>query len=410
MSSGPYQGLNSKKSDNLMKRIYLDNSATTKVSKEVLDAMLPYFTEHYGNPSSLHSMGQEANVAVENARAQVAKAIGADPKEIIFTSCGTEADNLALVGAARANKARGNHIITSSVEHPAILRTCEFLQKEGFNVTYLPVDQYGMVSPADVEASITPQTTLISVMAVNNEIGTIQPLNEIGKIAKEHKVYFHTDAVQGIGKIPINVNDQQIDMLSMAGHKIHAPKGVGALYVRKGTKIQALIHGGGQEHNMKSGTENVPGIVGLGKAAEIAIRDFDRNTEIMRHLRDKLIKGILQIEAVHLNGHPTIRSPNNVNASFSYIEGESLILFLDMAGIEGSTGSACSSKNLKASHVLLACGMPPEEAHGSLRLTNCEFNTDEEIDFVLETLPGIVNKLRAMSPLYQKAKAQKSTS
>jgi cysteine desulfurase len=380
------------------------------VSKEVLEAMLPYFTEHYGNPSSLHTMGQEANVAVENARAQVAKAIGADPKEIIFTSCGTEADNLALVGAARANKARGNHIITSSVEHPAILRTCEFLQKEGFNVTYLPVDKYGMVSAADVETAITPQTTLISVMAVNNEIGTIQPLKEIGKIAREHKVNFHTDAVQAIGKIPISVNDQGIDMLSMAGHKIHAPKGVGALYVRKGTKIQALIHGGGQEHNMKSGTENVPGIVGLGKAAEIAIRDFDKNTEIMSHLRDKLIKGILQIEAVHLNGHPTIRSPNNVNASFSYIEGESLILFLDMAGIEGSTGSACSSKNLKASHVLLACGMPPEEAHGSLRLTNCEFNTDEEIDYVLETLPGIVNKLRAMSPLYQKAKAQKSTS
>jgi cysteine desulfurase len=380
------------------------------VSKEVLEAMLPYFTEHYGNPSSLHTMGQEANVAVENARAQVAKAIGADPKEIIFTSCGTEADNLALVGAARANKAKGNHIITSSVEHPAILRTCEFLQKEGFNVTYLPVDKYGMVSAADVETAITPQTTVISVMAVNNEIGTIQPLKEIGKIAREHKVNFHTDAVQAIGKIPISVNDQGIDMLSMAGHKIHAPKGVGALYVRKGTKIQALIHGGGQEHNMKSGTENVPGIVGLGKAAEIAIRDFDKNTEIMSHLRDKLIKGILQIEAVHLNGHPTIRSPNNVNASFSYIEGESLILFLDMAGIEGSTGSACSSKNLKASHVLLACGMPPEEAHGSLRLTNCEFNTDEEIDYVLETLPGIVNKLRAMSPLYQKAKAQKSTS
>ena len=318
-----------------MKRIYLDNSATTQVSKEVLDTMLPYFTEHYGNPSSLHTMGQEANVAVENARAQVAKAIGADAKEIIFTSCGTEADNLALVGVAQANKAKGNHIITSSVEHPAILRTCEFLQKEGFSVTYLPVDQYGMVSPADVEAAITPQTTLVSIMAVNNEIGTVQPIKEIGKIAKEHKVYFHTDAVQAIGKIPINVNDQGIDMLSLAGHKIHAPKGVGALYVRKGTKIQALIHGGGQEHNMKSGTENVPGIVGLGKAAEVAIRDFDKNTAIMRHLRDKLIKGILQLEAVRLNGHPTIRSPNNVNVSFNYIEGESIILFLDMAGIEG---------------------------------------------------------------------------
>ena len=293
MSSSPIRGFNRKKSDYLMKRIYLDNSATTQVSKEVLDAMLPFFTEHYGNPSSLHTMGQEANVAVENARAQVAKAIGADSKEIIFTSCGTEADNLALVGVAQANKAKGNHIITSSVEHPAILRTCEFLQKEGFNVTYLPVDRYGMVSPADVEAAITPQTTLVSIMAVNNEIGTIQPIKEIGKIAKEHKVYFHTDAVQAIGKIPVNVNDQGIDLLSLAGHKIHAPKGVGALYVRKGTKIQALIHGGGQEHNMKSGTENVPGIVGLGKAAEVAIRDFDKNTEIMRRLRDKLIKGIM---------------------------------------------------------------------------------------------------------------------
>jgi cysteine desulfurase len=393
-----------------MKRIYLDNSATTQVSKEVLDTMLPFFTEHYGNPSSLHTMGQEANVAVENARAQVAKAIGADAKEIIFTSCGTEADNLALVGVAQANKAKGNHIITSSVEHPAILRTCEFLQKDGFSVTYLPVDKYGMVSATDVEAAITPQTTLISIMAVNNEIGTIQPIKEIGRIAKEHKLYFHTDAVQAIGKIPINVNDQSIDMLSLAGHKIHAPKGVGALYVRKGTKIQALIHGGGQEHNMKSGTENVPGIVGLGKAAEIAVRDFDKNTEIMRRLRDKLIKGIMPLEAVRLNGHPTLRSPNNVNVSFNYIEGESIILFLDMAGIEGSTGSACSSKNLKASHVLLACGMHPEEAHGSLRLTNCEFNTDAEIDYVLETIPGVVDKLRAMSPLYQKARAQKSTS
>ncbi|BAI60480.1 probable cysteine desulfurase [Methanocella paludicola SANAE] len=386
-----------------MKRIYLDNSATTKVSPEVLDAMLPFFTENYGNPSSLHTMGQEANVAVQAAREQVAKAIGADAGEIIFTSCGTEADNLALVGTAYANRKKGDHIITSSVEHPAILRTCEYLEKEGFKVTYLPVDNYGMVSPASVEAAITPQTTLISVMAVNNEIGTIQPIKEIGNIAKDHKIYFHTDAVQGVGKIPLNVKNDNIDMLSLAGHKIHAPKGVGALYVKKGTRIQALIHGGGQERNMKSGTENVPGIVGLGKACEVGIRDFDKNVAHMTKLRNKLMEGILKIDHVHLNGHPTIRSPNNVNASFNFIEGESLVLFLDMAGIEASTGSACSSKNLKASHVLLACGMNPEEAHGSLRFTNSELNTGEEIDYVLETLPGIVDRLRAMSPLYKKA-------
>ncbi|WP_174590902.1 cysteine desulfurase NifS [Methanocella conradii] len=386
-----------------MKKVYLDNSATTRVSQEVLDAMLPFFTEMYGNPSSLHTMGQEANAAVQKAREQVARAIGADAEEIIFTSCGTEADNLALVGTAYANRKKGNHIITSSIEHPAILRTCEFLEKEGFRVTYLPVDRYGMVSPADVEAAIRPETTLISVMAVNNEIGTIQPVREIGRIAKEHNVYFHTDAVQAVGKVPINVKKDDIDMLSLSGHKIHAPKGVGALYVKKGTRIQALIHGGGQERNMKSGTENVPGIVGLGQACEAAIRDFDKNTAHMTKLRDKLIEGLLKIDRVRLNGHPTIRSPNNVNVSFSFIEGESLVLFLDMAGIEASTGSACSSKNLKASHVLLACGLPPEEAHGSLRLTNCAFNTEDEIDYVLETLPGIVDRLRAMSPLYKEA-------
>ncbi|MDI6895843.1 cysteine desulfurase NifS [Methanocella conradii] len=386
-----------------MKKVYLDNSATTRVSQEVLDAMLPFFTETYGNPSSLHTMGQEASAAVQKAREQVARAIGADAEEIIFTSCGTEADNLALVGTAYANRKKGNHIITSSIEHPAILRTCEFLEKEGFRVTYLPVDRYGMVSPADVEAAIRPETTLISVMAVNNEIGTIQPVREIGRIAKEHNVYFHTDAVQAVGKVPINVKKDDIDMLSLSGHKIHAPKGVGALYVKKGTRIQALIHGGGQERNMKSGTENVPGIVGLGQACEAAIRDFDKNTAHMKRLRDKLIEGLLKIDRVRLNGHPTIRSPNNVNVSFSFIEGESLVLFLDMAGIEASTGSACSSKNLKASHVLLACGLPPEEAHGSLRLTNCAFNTEDEIDYVLETLPGIVDRLRAMSPLYKEA-------
>jgi cysteine desulfurase len=386
-----------------MKRIYLDNSATSKVSKEVLDAMLPYFTEMYGNPSSLHQMGREAHEAVEKARAQAAKAIGADAGEIIFTSCGTEGDNLALVGTAYANKKAGNHIITSAIEHPAILRTCEFLEREGFKVTYLPVDNEGILNTADLEAAITPETTLISVMAINNEIGTIQPIKEIGRIARAKDIYFHTDAVQAIGKIPVNVNDMGVDMLTIAGHKIHAPKGVGLLYVRKGTRVQALIHGGGQERNMKSGTENVPGIVGLGAACKAASRDLEKNAAHMTRLRDKLIDGILKIDNVHLNGHRTIRSPNNVNASFSFIEGESMVLMLDMSGIQASTGSACSSKNLKASHVLLACGLPPEEAHGSLRFTNCEYNTDEEICLVLETLPGIVSRLRAMSPLYKKA-------
>lgn len=385
-----------------MKRIYLDNSATTQVSPEVLDAMLPHLTGSYGNPSSLHAMGQEAGAAVQAAREQVAKAIGADAAEIVFTSGGTEADNLAIAGTAYANRRKGDHIVTSAIEHPAILRTCEHLEKEGFRVTYLPVDRYGLVSPAAVEAAITPRTTLVSIMAVNNEIGTIQPVREIGRIARERGVAFHTDAVQGVGKVPIHVGDDNVDLLSLAAHKIHGPKGVGALYVKKGNRIQALVHGGGQERNLKSGTENVPGIAGLGKACEIARRDFAGNVARMAGLRDRLIGGILQIDHVRLNGHPTLRSPNNVNASFGFIEGESLVLSLDMAGIEASTGSACSSKSLKASHVLLACGMAPEEAHGSLRLTNSELNTGEEIDYVLEALPGIVNRLREMSPLYDK--------
>jgi cysteine desulfurase len=339
-----------------MKRIYLDNNSSTKVSKEVLDAMLPYFSENHGNPSSMHTMGQEANLAVQNAREQVAQVIGAEPQEIVFTSSGTESDNLALLGFAYANKTKGNHIITSSIEHPAILQTCEFLKKNGFEVTYLPVDQYGMVNPADVYVTVRPETILISVMTINNEIGTIQPIREIGRIAKAHDICFHTDAVGSIGQMHIDVKELGLDMLSMGSHKIHGPKGIGALYVKKDTKMQGLFHGGAQERNLRSGTENVPGIVGMGKACEVVLRDLYKNTAYMTRLRDRLIDRILEIEHVRLNGHRTKRAPNNVNVSFSFIDGKSLLTALDMAGIEGSRGCACLSKDSTASHVLLACG------------------------------------------------------
>lgn len=382
-----------------MRRIYLDNSATSMVSNEALEAMLPYFTENYGNASSLHSMGQEARAAIEKAREQVARAIGAETSEIIFTSGGTESDNISLIGTAMANKKKGDHIITSSIEHVAILETCKYLEKEGFKVTYLPVDKEGIVSVSQVEAAIKPETTLISVMHVNNEIGTIQPLKAIGELAHKKDITFHTDAVQSLGKVKVDVNDLGVDLLSMSGHKFHGPKGIGVLYVRKGTKIKPINFGGGHEKGIRSGTENVPGIVGLGQAAEAAVRDFDKNTSHMIKLRDRLIDGLLKIEDTRLNGHRTKRSPNNVNVSFSYMEGESLLLMLDMEGIEGSTGSACSSKKLMASHVLLALGMKPEDAHGSLRLTCSEFNTPKEMDFVVDTVPKHVARLREMSPI-----------
>ncbi|OPY27023.1 MAG: putative cysteine desulfurase 2 [Methanocella sp. PtaU1.Bin125] len=386
-----------------MKRVYLDNSATSKVDDEVLDAMLPFFTGKYGNPSSLYALGRESREAIEVARQQVASAIGASPAEIIFTSGGTEADNIAIVGSALAGKKKGNHIITSSIEHPAVLETCRYLEKEGFKVTYLPVTPEGIVRVDELAAAITKETILITVMQVNNEIGSIQPIAEIGRIAKEKGIRFHTDAVQAMGKVRVNVNDLGVDLLSLSGHKIHGPKGVGALYLRKGTPVRSLVHGGGHERGIRSGTENVPGIAGMGKACEVMTRDFERNVAHMTRLRDRLMDGLLKIEHSRLNGpRGAQRSPNNVNVSYSFVEGESMVLLLDMAGIEVSTGSACSSTKLEPSHVLLSCGLPAEEAHGSLRMTNSKYSTEEEIDYVIETLPGIVARLREMSPLYRR--------
>jgi cysteine desulfurase len=386
-----------------MKRVYLDNSATTKADDEVVNAMLPFFTEKYGNASSLYTLGRESHEAIEAARQQVATAIGANPAEIIFTSGGTEADNIAITGSALASKRKGNHIITSAIEHPAVLETCRHLEKEGFKVTYVPVTPEGIVKVDELEAAVTSETILITVMQVNNEIGSIQPIAEIGRIAKEKGVRFHTDAVQAIGKVKVDVNEMGVDMLSLSGHKIHGPKGVGALYVRKGTPVRSLVYGGGHERGIRSGTENVPGIVGIGKACEVTIRGFDRNVAHMTRLRDRLMDGLLKIEHSRLNGpRGAKRSPNNVNVSYSFIEGESMVLLLDMAGIEVSTGSACSSKKLEPSHVLLSCGLPAEEAHGSLRMTNSKYSTEEDIDYVIETLPGIVARLREMSPLYRR--------
>jgi cysteine desulfurase len=390
------------------KRIYLDHAATTYTNKEVLNEMLPYFTEYFGNPSSVHQFGREVKKSIDVARDRVAKAIGALPEEIYFTAGGSEADNLAIKGVAYANKSKGNHIITTKIEHPAVLETCEQLEKEGFEVTFLDVDQYGVVSPEAVRNAIKDNTILISVMYANNEIGTIQPISEIAQIANEKKIYFHTDAVQAIGSIRINVKEQNIDMLSMAGHKFYGPKGVGALYVRKGVKLISIIHGGSQERKRRAGTENVPGIIGIGKAIELAYQKFDENNARITMLRDKLIKGIMEkVPYTRLNGHAENRLPNNTNFCFEYIEGESLLLNLDMKGIAGSSGSACSSGSLEPSHVLLAIGLPHEIAHGSLRLSLGEVNTEEDIEYVLQVLPEIVDRLRQMSPLYEKVKGGK---
>ena len=383
-----------------MDRIYLDNAATTAVSPEVLTAMLPYFTECYGNPSSIHSTGRDAHKAVDAARRQVAAAINADPAEIYFTAGGSESDNWAIKGTAFAKKDKGNHIITTAIEHHAVLHTCQWLEKQGFEVTYLPVDENGLVSVEDVEKAITDKTILISIMAANNEIGTIEPIAEIGALARSKGILFHTDAVQAVGAIPLDVKAMNIDMLSMSGHKFHGPKGIGALYVRKGVRLDTLIAGGAQERGKRAGTENLPGIVGIGKAIEIATRDMEANAERMTRLRDKLIHGILEeIPDVRLNGHPTRRLPNNVNVSVRYIEGEALLLRLDLAGIAGSSGSACTSGSLDPSHVLLAIGLPHEIAHGSLRLTLGTDTTEADIDEVLDKLPGIVKNLRDMSVL-----------
>ena len=382
--------------------IYLDNAATTPVRKEVLEEMTPYFSKKYGNASSLHSLGREANKALQEARTRVADVINAMSEEIYFTSGGSEADNLAIKGIAFANKDKGNHIIVSSIEHDAVLNTCKFLAGNGFEVTYLPVDKYGFVNCEGIERAVTKKTILISVMHANNEIGTIEPIANIGSLAQEKGVYFHTDAVQSFGKIPIDVEKMGIDLLSASSHKVYGPKGVGALYVKKGIEIQPLIHGGGHENGLRSGTENVAGIAGFGKAAELA--ENERAIEAGREikLRDKLIKGALKIKNSYLNGHPTIRLPNNANFSFKFIEGEGLILDLDSYGIAASTGSACSSKTLEPSHVLLAIGLKHEEAHGSLRLTLGRETTDKDINYVLKTLPKSVERLRKISPYKNK--------
>lgn len=392
----------------MSKRIYMDHAATTYVNKEVLNEMLPFFTEHFGNPSSVHQFGRDVKKNIDLARNRVANAIGALPEEIYFTAGGSEADNLAVKGVAYANKSKGNHIITSKIEHPAVIETCEQLEKEGFEVTYLGVDQYGLVNPEDVRKAIKETTILISIMYANNEIGTIQPITEIANIAKEKKVYFHTDAVQAIGSVRINVKEQNIDMLSLAGHKFYGPKGVGALYIRKGVKLVSIIHGGSQERKRRAGTENVPGIIGIGKAIELAYQKFDEQNSRITMLRNKLIKGVMEkIPYTRLNGHPEHRLPNNANFCFEFIEGESLLLNLDMKGIAGSSGSACSSGSLEPSHVLLAIGLPHEIAHGSLRLSLGEINTEEDVDYVLQVLPEIVDRLRQMSPLYENVKGGK---
>ena len=383
-----------------MDRIYLDNAATTAVSPEVLEAMLPYFTQCFGNPSSIHSTGRDARRVVDAARKQVAAAIGAQPQEIYFTAGGSESDNWAIKGTAFAKRSKGNHIITSAIEHHAVLHTCAWLEKQGFEVTYLPVDEFGRVRVEDVEKAITDRTILITIMAANNEIGTIQPIAEIGKLAHDKGILFHTDAVQAIGAMPIDVNAMHIDMLSMSGHKFHGPKGIGALYIHKGVKIDQYLHGGAQERGQRAGTENLAGIVGMGKAIEIATQHLEENAARLTVLRDKLIDGILaEIPDVRLNGHRTQRLPNNVNVSVRYVEGEALLLRLDLAGIAGSSGSACTSGSLDPSHVLLAIGLPHEIAHGSLRLSLGTDTTEAEIDEVLDKLPGIVKNLRDMSPL-----------
>ncbi len=385
--------------------IYMDHAATTYTKKEVLEEMLPFFSEHFGNPSSIHKFGRDVRKYVDTAREKVAKALGALPEEIYFTAGGSEADNWAVKGTAYANKSKGNHIITTQIEHHALLHTCEYLEKEGFEVTYLPVDEYGLVSVEDVKNAITDKTILISIMYANNEIGTIEPIAEIGKLARERGIYFHTDAVQAVGSVKIDVKEQNIDMLSLSAHKFYGPKGIGVLYVRKGVKLLSFIHGGAQERGRRAGTENTPGIIGLAKAIELATENLEEHSSRITALRDKLIKGIMEkVPYTRLNGHPVKRLPGNVSFCFQYIEGESLLLNLDMKGIAGSSGSACTSGSLDPSHVLLAIGLPHEIAHGSLRLSLGDVNTEEDVDYVLEVLPEIVDRLRQMSPLYEKVK------
>lgn len=391
-----------------MKYIYMDNAATTRVKEEVLEAMLPYLKENYGNPSSVYSLGTRSKVALEDSRKVIADLLNANPREVFFTSGGSESDNWALKGIAYKYKDKGKHIITSKIEHHAILHTCEYLEKQGFEVTYLDVDEYGLIDLEDLKNSIREDTILISIMYANNEIGTIEPIKEIGEIAKEKDIFFHTDAVQAFGNIKIDVKELNIDLLSISAHKINGPKGVGALYVKQGIKLDPLIIGGGQERSKRAGTENIAGIVGFAKAAELIYENLEEKNKKLIELRDYLISEVKKnIDYVRLNGHPTKRLPGNTNICFEFIEGESLLLSLDMLGIAGSSGSACTSGSLDPSHVLLAIGLSHEIAHGSLRLSLGEDNTKEEIDYVVENLKTIVQRLRDMSPLYEKVKEGK---
>ncbi len=386
-----------------MKRIYLDYAATTPMHPEVLEEMQPYLTEAFGNPSSIYSYGHEAKVGIDKARKAVARLLGAREEEIVFTGGGTEADNFAIKGVAFANRSKGNHIITSSIEHHAVLETCHFMETQGFTVNYLPVDKYGMINPDDVKNAITPYTILITIMHANNEIGTIQPISEIGKIARQAGVYFHTDAVQTVGHIPSDVNELNVDLLSTSAHKLYGPKGVGALYIRKGTRITPLIHGGEQESNRRASTENVAGIVGFGKAAELAKLELEEESARITSMRDRLINNLVaNVEEIQLNGHPIQRLPNNINLTVAYTEGESIVLNLDLKGICASTGSACTSSSLEPSHVLVAIGLPQEVAYSSFRMTLGKWNTNEDIDRVIQVLPEVISSLRAMSPLYKK--------
>lgn len=386
-----------------MRRVYFDHSATTPVHPEVVEHMTAFLRDNFGNPTSLHYFGYQARKAVEEAREIVAAAIKADPKEIVFTSGGTEANNMAIHGIAYTNKNRGNHIITSAVEHHCVLNTVKALGKEGFTITILPVDKYGMVNPEDVAAAITDKTILVSIMHANNEVGTIMPVKEIGRICKERGVYFHVDAVQSFGKIPVDVNELNCDLLCISAHKFYGPKGVGALYIRKGTRWrQTLFHGGAQERLRRAGTENTPGIVGMGKAVEVVMRDMAEESERLRRLHERLIAEVLKrFKNVRLTGHPTERIPGHASFCFEHIEGESMLLSLDLKGIAASSGSACTSGSLEPSHVLLAMGIPHEVAHGSIRITMGRDNSDEDIDYFLEVMEPIVERLRAMSPLEQ---------
>lgn len=391
-----------------LRKVYLDYSATTPVKEEVLQEMLPYFTEKFGNASSIHGFGQEAKRSLEQARTTIAKTMHTTPDTVYFTAGGSEADNWALKGVMHANKAKGNHMITCKIEHHGILHTCDALEKEGFEVTVLDVDAYGFVSLDALESAIKPTTVLISIMFINNEIGTMQPVEEIAKIAHKHGVLFHTDAVQAYGNVDIDVNALGIDLMSVSSHKIYGPKGVGALYVKKGVRIQNLIEGGAQEKKRRAGTENIPGIIGFAKAAEIAYSNLDTHILKLTTLRDRLLKGILEnIDYVKHNGHPSLRHPGNVNVCFEFIEGEALLLSLNAKGIAGSSGSACTSGSLDPSHVLLAIGLPHEIAHGSLRLTIGDFTTEEDVDYTVEALKEVVQKLRLMSPLYDRIQGGK---